>query len=142
MVAFQVKATTNSSPNSYRWYYEGFPISWGTNSTLLLNNLAFADAGNYWAVVSNSVGSATSNPALLVVNPAGVSLGLYPGLSITGTLGKTFGIQYTTNVSQTSDWITLQTLMLTQSPQLWLDTNANVSSGYHPRRFYRVIAVP
>ncbi len=141
--AFSFRVVARSPlPLSYQWYKDGFAISWATNSTLSLPNLDLTDGGDYSVVVSNSVSSVTSATAPLVVNPAGISLGLYPGLTIEGTVGKTFGIQYTTNVTDTNYWTTLTTVTLTQPTQLWMDTNANVSSGSNPQRFYRVIAVP
>jgi len=61
---------------------------------------------------------------------------------IEGAVGRSYGIQYTTNVSHTSDWVTLGTLTLTQPVQVWPDTEANVLSGTSPKRFYRVVVLP
>jgi S-formylglutathione hydrolase FrmB len=107
-----------------------------------LSNLDFTDAGDYWAVVTNSVASVTSTPANLLVNPAGVSLGMYPGLTIQGVVGRTYGIQYVTSLSETNQWTTLTSITLAQPVQLWVDTNANASLPINSQRFYRVIAVP
>ena len=131
-----------SPPLNYQWFIDGFPISWGTNATLDFTNLDLSDAGTYEVEVTNLYGSVLSKSANLLVNPAGVSLGLYPGLTITGAVGKTFGIQDTTNLALSNGWATLSTLTLTQPAQLWFDTNANVSSGAYPQRLYRVVAVP
>ena len=84
----------------------------------------------------------TSVPARLLVNPAGISLGLYPGVTVDAVVGKTYGIQYTTTVSQTNSWLTLTNFTLTQPVQLWIDTEADTTSGKHPKRFYRVVPVP
>ena len=134
-------AAQGTAPLSYRWFDDGFPIPWGTNATLTFTNLDLTDAGEYSVQVTNLFGSVTSSPAALIVNPAGVSLGLYPGLTISGAVGKDFGIQYTTNLVITN-WTTITTLTLTQPMQLWVDTNANVSAGNNPQRFYRVVAIP
>jgi formylglycine-generating enzyme required for sulfatase activity len=58
----------------------------------------------------------------------------YPGLTITGTVGATYPIQYVNAVSNVnSTWITLTNLVLPSSPYLFLDTSApNVQ-----KRFYR-----
>ena len=93
-------------------------------------------------MVTNAYGSATSSNALLTVNPAGVSLGIYPGLTVQGTPGKTFGIQYTTNVAPNSTWLTLTQFTLIQPIQMWFDSENNIAVGSNPRRFYRVVAVP
>jgi Immunoglobulin domain/Concanavalin A-like lectin/glucanases superfamily len=129
-------------PLSYLWYKDGFAIPWATNSSLVLTNLALDAGGNYSVVVSNQFGSVTSSNAFLLVNPAGVSLGLYPGLMLEGTPGKTFGIQYATNLSPTTTWMTITQVTLMQPIQLWFDTADNIAHGTNPRRFYRVVAVP
>ena len=93
-------------------------------------------------IVSNSLGSLPSISALLIVNPVGVSLGLYPGLTIVGAVGKMYGIQFITDVSTTNSWTSLTNLTLEQPTQLWLDTSADVRLGNQPRRFYRVVPIP
>ncbi len=39
-------------------------------------------------LVGNSVEAVTSGAGVLVVNPAGISLGLYPGVRIDGVVGE------------------------------------------------------
>jgi len=131
-----------SSPLHYRWYKDGFLIGWATNATLQLSSLALSDAGNYSVLVSNAWGSVKSSDALLVVNPAGVSFGLYPGITIEGVVGKTYGIQFATSVEPTAIWTTLTTVTLTESSYLWIDSTSDVTRPENPRRFYRVVAVP
>lgn len=135
-------AAVGEPPLSFLWYKDGFAIPWATTSTLALTNLSLSDGGNYWVVVSNSFGSITSSNALLTINPAGVSLGIYPGLTIQGTTGKVFGIQYATNVNPNSTWLTLTQFTLIQPVQMWFDADNNIAVGSNPRRFYRVVAVP
>jgi hypothetical protein len=140
-VSFQVKAK-GTLPMTYLWYVDGFPILWATNASLTLTNLEMSAGGDYWVEVCNDLDCVTSVPARLVVNPAGISLGLYPGVTVDGVVGKTYGIQYTTTVSQTNSWLTLTNFTLTQPVQLWIDTEADTTSGKHPKRFYRVVPVP
>jgi hypothetical protein len=139
--SFSVRAI-GTLPFSYQWYYYGFPIDWGTNATLELNDLDLDAGGEYSVEVSNPYGSVTSAAALLTVNPASVSPGLYFGLTITGAVGKRFGIQYVTNVTATNSWIPLTNITLTDPAQLWIDTSVNVSAPGEPRRFYRAVAIP
>ena len=113
---FQAKVV-GTLPFSYQWYFDEFPISWATNSTLDMSDLELGDAGEYSVEVTNLYGSVISDPATLIVNPAGVSLGLYPGLSITGAVGKTFGIQYITNVAATTGWVPITNVTLTHLRQ-------------------------
>jgi hypothetical protein len=140
-VTFSVTAS-GSAPLGYLWYKDGFAIAWATNSSLVLTNLALDAGGNYSVVVSNALGSVISSNAFLTINPAGVSLGLYAGLTVEGTVGNMYGIQYATNITPTTTWTTLTQITLAQPVQLWVDTNVNVAAGDNPRRFYRVVAIP
>jgi hypothetical protein len=140
-VTFQVKAR-GSLPLSYQLFKNGIPIDWATNASLSLTNLEMTDGGDYTVEVSNSVDSVTSAPALLMVNPAGISLGLYPGVTIDGVVGKQYGIQYTTSISHTNSWTTATNFTLTQPIQLWIDTSTDTTSPANPKRFYRVVPVP
>jgi hypothetical protein len=68
-------------------------------------------------------------------------LGLYPGLTINAAAGQTLAIQYINDLNSSS-WVTITNLTITQVPQLWIDTANNVSTGDNPRRFYRAMVVP
>jgi len=52
----------------YQWLFNGLPIATATNSTLALSNVQLASAGSYVAVVSNTLGAATSDIAVLKVD--------------------------------------------------------------------------
>ncbi len=112
-----------------------------TNDTLTFSDIQFTNAGLYSVVVTSALGSAASTPEQVVVNPAGVSLALYPGVTVTGVAGNTYKIQSTTNLSNTNDWVTVQILTLTQPVQIWTDTQDPVLPGT-PERFYRVLPNP
>ena len=58
---------SGTSPLSYQWYWGGVRVPAATNNTLVLGLFNVLQAGNYLAVVSNSMGSATSAPAALTV---------------------------------------------------------------------------
>jgi formylglycine-generating enzyme required for sulfatase activity len=66
------------------------------------------------------------------------SIEMIPRLKITGTVGGLFRIEFRDDLGQTSNWVTLQNLVLPSSPFLFIDTN--VSSKV--RRFYRVTSEP
>jgi hypothetical protein len=69
-----------------------------------------------------------------VAVPASLELKTYPGVKITGTIGRTYRIESSTN---TSNWSVEADLQLTTSPQLWIDPAAVNGSKY-----YRAILLP
>lgn len=65
--SFSVTAT-GTAPLSYQWLRSGSTLTGKTEATLTIPATAIADGGNYYATVSNSLGTVTSNQALLTVN--------------------------------------------------------------------------
>ncbi|HTX64720.1 MAG TPA: immunoglobulin domain-containing protein [Opitutaceae bacterium] len=64
----KMTVTTSGRPTpSYQWYLNGTAIGGATGSSLTLASVAAADAGAYTVTATNSLGSATSNPANLSV---------------------------------------------------------------------------
>ena len=61
---------------------------------------------------------------------------LYAGLSITGSVGSVWAIQYTTNLAQSNAWSCLTFLQLPTTNYLWTDTSVPATG----RRFYRAVA--
>jgi len=57
----------------------------------------------------------------------------YPGLSINGTAGNPFLIEYVTDLANTNSWLTLTNFVLPTSPYLFIDLSAPGAS----KRFYR-----
>jgi hypothetical protein len=72
------------------------------------------------------------------MNPAGVSLALYAGVTIEGVVGLTYGIQCSTNLSNTSGWWGMVNITLGVPSELWFD----VQPANQARRFYRVVPGP
>ncbi len=66
--SFTVVAS-GTDPLSYQWLWKGAVIAGANSATLTLNDVTLSQAGNYSVVVSNSVGSVTSDTALLTVTP-------------------------------------------------------------------------
>lgn len=71
-VSFSVTATGSPAPTC-QWRKNAVAISGATNATYTIASTAGGDAGTYSVVVTNSVGSATSNDATLTVNPSGIA---------------------------------------------------------------------
>jgi len=60
--------TGGSTPLTYQWYYNtGTILPNATNATLALTNVVASQAGTYFVIITNSVGSVTSTPAALTV---------------------------------------------------------------------------
>jgi len=74
-----------------------------------------------------------------VVRPRpALGINTYAGLSIFGQTGATYEIQYTCDLLRPTNWVTLTTLTLPNSPYLYFDP----TSAGHPGRFYRALVVP
>lgn len=128
-----------TGPLSYQWFQNGVALQNATNQSLTLTSIQFTNAGLYSVVVSSSLGSVANTPEQVIVNPAGVSLGLYPGVTISGVVGYNYIIQRTADLSDTNSWVTMANLILGQPVQLWVDTNIDASLPAHPHHFYRVL---
>ena len=66
-VTFKVTAT-GTAPLRYQWRKGTANISGATGTSLTLTNVSDTQAGSYSVVVTNGVGSAASDPAVLTVN--------------------------------------------------------------------------
>ena len=70
---FYVYDITGTGPFTYQWQKDGSAISGATNSSLSVYPKSTTDAGTYTLVVTNAVGSVTSNGATLTVAAAPVA---------------------------------------------------------------------
>jgi hypothetical protein len=122
----------------YQWFKDGVLLAGATNASLVFPSVQFTNGGLYHVVVTSAFGSVTNVPAQLVVNPAEVELGFYAGLLISGVTGQTYGIQYSTNLSDTNGWISITNLTLTQPVELWIDTSVESRGPGNNGRYYRV----
>ena len=121
---------------SYQWFKDGQAVLGATNATIVYPTVQVSDGGLYSVVISSPYGSVTNTPAQLVVNPANITLELYAGIVIEGVPGYTYGIEYTTDLTDTHSWQSITNVTLTQPIEKWADTSVNVLSS--PKRFYRV----
>src|SRR5664280_905901 len=71
-VTFSVSAD-GTAPFAYQWYKDDATIAGATGGTYSIGSVVGTDAGNYYAFVSNSAGSTTSDDATLIVNAATVA---------------------------------------------------------------------
>jgi len=64
-----LNVTASGGNLSYQWLFSETNIVGATNATLTISNCCSANAGSYVVTVSNAAGSATSQPAILTVQP-------------------------------------------------------------------------
>ena len=99
-VTFTVGAG-GSAPLSYQWYFNTTtPLVGATNAFLTLTNIQATNTGSYSVTVSNTVGSATSASAALVVTAANTAPTLSPVPDTNIIAGVTLNI---TNVATDAD---------------------------------------
>jgi hypothetical protein len=107
-----------------------------TNATLTLPNFQAANAGSYYVVAANAAGHVQSDVAAISFTDAStLVLTVHPSLTIYGTIGKTYRIDYSDALESPVSWQSSGNLTVTTSPQIWVDTNAAVNE----KRVYRVI---
>ena len=127
---------SNTAGVSYQWQLYNTNLSntgefSGVDTkTLTVTGVSASDVGHYRVLVSNTAGSVFSADATLAI----MGVGFYPVISITGKIGDTYRVDYSTKVDPTT-WIPLSTNKLVTSPQLIIDT----SSPGNNSRFYRAV---
>ena len=77
-VTFSV-AVVGTAPLAYQWWEDGAALAGGTGPSLTLTNLQAGDAGQYYVVVSNQYGSATSAVEFLTMDLVTLDSGFNPG---------------------------------------------------------------
>jgi hypothetical protein len=87
-----------------------------------------ADAGN------QRIRSITNNAIPQPVLPSDLQINTYPGLKISGIVGRTYRIE---SSPDTTNWTTRATLVLNATPYLWIDQNP-----VNGTKFYRALLLP
>ena len=133
-VSFTVVAT---GATSYQWQLyntnlANVPnhISGVDTSTLTITGASANDVGHYRVFVGNTSGSLYSADAPLALD----TLNFFPVIALTGKLGDTYRVDYSTSVAPTT-WIPLSTNKLTTSPQMVIDATSPMNNS----RFYREV---
>jgi len=87
-----------------------------------------ADAGN------QRIRSIAFNPSAQVVTGANLVINTYPGLTITGIVGRTYQIQTSPDAKT---WSAHANVLLPSSPYLWFDQDPVAGN-----RFFRALLLP
>jgi LmbE family N-acetylglucosaminyl deacetylase len=121
---------------SYQWLFNDTNVlAGGTYSTLSLTNLSLSQSGNYSVIASNFAGAVFSQTATLTVAPI---RGIVMPINLSGDVGSSWRIDYLNDLGSTNGWVTLATVTLTNTSQIYSDTTA-LSQAH---RFYRVVQLP
>ena len=150
------------SSNLVNWIYSSFgggsyqPVAFGGNQFIINPFPVYTSSDGYtwtntqydfvdWVVtltygqgtfVATTLGGSIYQSGVFATqsNSPATTLGIstYPGVTINGTAGAVYQIQYSTDLNA---WQTLTNFMLPYSPYLWVDTSATVNG----QRFYRSV---
>ncbi len=93
-----------TAPFTYQWSKAGVAVTGATSSTLTIGSVEPSSAGIYTVTVTNSVGSATSNPATVVVTAAPVITTQPRAQSVIAGSSVSFSVIVTGAPSPTYQW--------------------------------------
>jgi hypothetical protein len=136
--SFTVQAEARNALN-YQWQLNGTNIAGATAATLTLPSVTLSQAGNYTVVVSNADGTITSAPGRLVVGGAPeLGLKMYAGITLKGTAGLRYRIDYAEAIGAANNWVELTNVVLVSNQSFVLDLESPNSS----KRVYRAVLTP
>jgi sugar lactone lactonase YvrE len=136
----KISPTTNVVTMAGSFTQSGFAN--GTGIVALFNNAGSMEngvcimGGTIFVADSNNqrIRNITFNPQPQIVSGANLGIGTFAGVTITGTVGRTYQIQSSPDLNT---WNSVATVLLTSSPYLWIDKNP-VSGN----KFYRAVMLP
>src|SRR5439155_13421866 len=99
------------------------------------NTQAIVSKGGFLSLSLSLIVAGFSVPASNA--PAQLDLQMYAGISIQGTIGGSYNVQYTQPLNSTN-WLSLTNIILPSSPYLFVDTTGTNRA----KRFYRAVGVP
>jgi hypothetical protein len=115
----------------------GSPADWKTMATMTLSNTS-----QFYFDVSEPLPPQRFYRAWQTGTPSVVPslnlLGMVPAITLTGNVGGSLRLDYINAIGPTDAWVTLETVTLTNTSQLYFD----VSVLGQPARLYRIAPVP
>ncbi len=132
----KISATTNVTTLAGSFTLHGYVNGAGSTARFELDaGICFSQGAIFVADVGNQrIRQISFNPSPQVVTGANLGIGTFAGVTITGTVGRTYQVQSSADMT---NWTTRATLLLTSSPFLWIDQNP-VSGN----KFYRALLLP
>ena len=101
--SFSVLASGTPAP-TYQWKKDGTSISGATASTYTISSTSSSNAGSYTVVVTNSIGSVTSNVATLTVNTAPSITTQPSAATVTASSAASFSVLASGTPAPTYQW--------------------------------------
>ncbi len=95
---------TGTAPLHFQWYLGDLELSGAEASSLTINNADFGDGGDYWLIVTNLAGAATSQVARVVVKSPPAITGHPQSLTVTEGNDATFNVSVTGDPPLTFVW--------------------------------------
>jgi hypothetical protein len=89
---------SGSGPLNYQWFRNGSILAGATSSTFQVGSVQATDAGTYTVQVSNSFGSVTSAPALVIVDTSSIGSAVAPTITVP-PVSKTIAVGTALNLS-------------------------------------------
>lgn len=130
---FRVNAV-GATPFSYQWYFNGASISGATAIVYTKNNVTGVDAGNYYAVVSNSYGFTTSAVGVLTVLTSAPSITVQPqSVATNAGVNVTFAVTATALPTANYQWRFNGANIASQTNSTLIRTNVQTTTlaGYY-----------
>lgn len=132
----RVELAVNDPATQFQWWFKDAPMPGQTKPTLTVANANPDTVGGYHVVATNPSGLATSATATITLSDtSSVLLILSPSLTISGEVGLTYRIDYSTTEEGSDQWTTATNLTLATSPTVWVDPTAKPGE----QRLYRVM---
>jgi len=132
----KIDAQTNVTTLAGPFYQTGYND--GPGNTALFSSASGGCFSQGMAFVADSnnnrIRNITFNAQGQPVAPANLQLNTYPGVQITGSVGRTYQIQSSPDMNS---WNTVATVLLNSSPYLWIDQNPIAGN-----KFYRAVMLP
>jgi len=129
-IAVDMMSYIYSSVDGYTWITNTGPSLVGDSQYIIYARGAFLATGGYGGAPiweSEMFYTNTSPP------PTTLGISTYAGVTINGTVGGVYQIQY--NTSLNTNWQTITNIQLPYSPYLWIDTSTTVTG----QRFYQSV---
>ena len=122
----QLYAIESKPPIAITTHHSADGINYGaTASAVGLGTKVLASQGGLY---QSSLIAATTNRTATTLGIAA-----YPGVTINGTVGQTYQIQYSTSLN--ANWTAATNITLPYSPYIWVDTSTTVTG----QRYYRSV---